>query len=80
MVVDCTIITEIETDHWNSVRIHIISFHNTMSTKAELLFTEKGCNLRKIMVQQLHSEDVVAWMSARRYLFRLKYFVFFRYV
>jgi hypothetical protein len=42
---DCAIRTEIKTDHWNSVRAHITNFRNTMSTKAELLFTENGCNL-----------------------------------
>jgi len=48
---DYTIRTEITTEHWHSVTAHIISFRNTMSTKAELLLTEEGCTLRKIMVQ-----------------------------
>jgi len=42
---DYRIRTEIKTDHWNSVRAHIINFCSTMSTKAELLLTENGCYL-----------------------------------
>jgi len=42
---DYIIRIQIKTDHWNSVRAHIINFRSTMSTKAELLLTGNGCNL-----------------------------------
>ena len=61
MVVDYRIGTEIKTEHWNSVRAHIINFRSTMSTKGELLLIENGCNFTEkygIVARQCRSSSL----------------------